>query len=528
MCFRKISGGNSCLTVSSKNMFQRIRSAALRGIEAIPVEIEVDSGPGLPGFSLVGLPDNAVREARERVISAMRSYGYRGCSTRMTVNMSPADLRKEGAAFDLGLAVGILSATEQIQFENPETFLFLGELSLDGRLRPVRGVLAVAAYLALYAPQTILVVPFENMEEAVCVENLRVIAPKTLEECLEGLREPERAYSSYRECSPVLVTQNKPPDFSQVYGMSSVKRALEISAAGAHNFLLVGSPGSGKTLCARCLPGILPEMRKNESLESTIIHSCAGMFDSCTGLMKSRPFRAPHHTATTAALIGGMKLRPGEASLAHNGVLFLDELPEFQRMALECLRQPLEEGIVRLNRAMGSIKFPANFVLGAAMNPCPCGYAMDKRRDCRCLPEAIKRYRSKVSGPLLDRIDLQLAVPSVPLEESRIAGIGESSKEIQKRVETACEIQERRFPKGSSFRNGHLDGRTIKEILFWDSQSENFALKAAEKWRMSHRGYDRMLKVARTIADLRHSSNVERSDLAEAIQYRALESEWLG
>ncbi len=504
-------------------MFQRIQSAALRGIEVIPVEIEVDSTSGLPGFSLVGLPDNAVREARERVVAAMRSCGFYGCSTRMTVNMSPADLRKEGASFDLGLAVGMLTATEQIHIPNLENFLFLGELSLDGRLRPVHGILAVAANLARYSPDTILVVPYENMKEATCVETLKVIASKTLDECLNGLQKPEHAYCSYRECQQVSAAQNKIPDFSQVYGMAAVKRALEISAAGAHNFLLVGSPGSGKTLCARCLPGILPSMRKEESLESTIIHSCAGMFGSCGGLMKSRPFRAPHHTATVASLVGGMRLRPGEASLAHNGVLFLDELPEFQRVALESLRQPLEEGVIRLNRALGSVCFPASFVLGAAMNPCPCGYAMDKRRDCRCLPESIKRYRSRVSGPLLDRIDLQVSVPSVPIDESRLSVAGESSREIQKRVEAACEIQEKR----QIFRNGHLDGKTLKEILFWDSEVENFALKAAEKWRMSHRGYDRMLKVARTIADLRQGSRVERPDLAEAIQYRALEAAWM-
>jgi magnesium chelatase family protein len=508
-------------------MFQRIKSATLRGIEAIPVEIEVDSTSGLPGFSLVGLPDNAVREARERVVSAMRSCGFYGCSTRMTVNMSPADLRKEGAAFDLGLAIGMLAATEQIDVMNIENFLFLGELSLDGRLRPVHGVLAVAANIARCAPETIFVVPYENFEEAACVGTLKVIAPKTLNECLKRLQEPEMACCRYHECHLVSATQNKTADFSQVYGMATVKRALEISAAGAHNFLLVGSPGSGKTLCARCLPGILPAMRKNESLESTIIHSCAGMFSSCEGLMKSRPFRSPHHTATVASLIGGMRLRPGEASLAHNGVLFLDELPEFQRAALESLRQPLEEGIVRLNRALGSVNFPANFVLGAAMNPCPCGYAMDNRRDCRCLPEAIKRYRSKVSGPLLDRIDLQVSVPSVPIDESRQGKIGESSDEIQKRVEKACEIQEDRLKGRKIFRNGHQDGKTLKDILLWDSDAENFALKAAEKWRMSHRGYDRMLKVARTIADLRQSIKVERPDLAEAIQYRALETVWM-
>jgi magnesium chelatase family protein len=438
--------------------------------------------------------------------------------------MSPADLRKEGAAFDLGLAIGILAATEQIAAENLENYLFLGELSLDGKLRPVHGVLAIAAYLFRNAPQTTLVVPYENLEEAACIESLKVMAPKTLDECLNGLREPELAYCSYHESLPVSAVQY--PDFSEVRGMSSVKRALEISAAGAHNFLLVGSPGSGKTLCARCLPGILPEMRKSESLESSIIHSCAGLFSYSGGLMKSRPFRAPHHTATVASLVGGMRLRPGEASLAHNGVLFLDELPEFQRAALESLRQPLEEGVVRLNRALGSIAFPANFVFGAAMNPCPCGYAMDKRRDCRCLPESIKRYRSRVSGPLLDRIDLQVPVPSVPIDVSRLGAAGESSEKIQKRVEAACKIQEQRFREQKKFRNGHLDGKALKEILLWDSDAENFAIKAAERWRMSHRGYDRMLKVARTIADLRQSERVERPDLAEAIQYRALEAAW--
>lgn len=508
-------------------MFQRIHSATLHGIKSIPVEIEVDSTSGLPGFSLVGLPDNAVKESRERVISAMRSCGYHGCSTKMTVNMSPADLRKEGAAFDLGLSIGILTATEQVKIASLENFLFLGELSLDGYLRPVRGVLSAAAYLAVYKPKTILVVPYENMEEATCVENIKVIAPKTLKECLNSLQNPEAAYCSYKESLTIPSTKNKSLDFSSVYGMESVKRALEISAAGAHNFLLVGSPGSGKTLCAKCLPSILPAMRKNESLESTIIHSCAGLLNSCKTLMKSRPFRSPHHTATVASLVGGMKLRPGEASLAHNGVLFLDELPEFNRNVLESLRQPLEDGIIHLNRALGSITFPASFVLGAAMNPCPCGYAMDKRRDCRCMPESIKRYRSKVSGPLLDRIDLQVSVPSVPIDESRKGAIGESSSEIQKRVEKAYEIQENRLAGKKVFRNGHIDGKTLKEILFWDSETEYFALKAAEKWRMSHRGFDRMLKVARTIADLRLSTKVERNDLAEAIQYRALETSWV-
>ncbi|GHV11749.1 ATP-dependent protease [Fibrobacterales bacterium] len=515
-------------------MFQRIRSIALHGIKAMPVEIEVDSSPGLPGFTLVGLPDNAVRESRERVVSAMRCSGFHCEASRMTVNMSPADLRKEGTAFDLGLAVGMLAATTQIADCKLEDFVFLGELSLDGRLRSVRGVLAAAAFLKLHFHSSILVVPNENRAEATAVKGLRVLAPKTLKECLNQLQEPKPAFLSCAEKSSALAVTSEIPDFSQVYGMSGVKRALEISAAGAHNFLLVGSPGSGKTLCARCLPGILPAMRRSEALETTIIHSCAGTLAENCGLMENRPFRAPHHTATMAALIGGMKLRPGEASLAHNGVLFLDELPEFQRAALESLRQPLEEGVVRLTRAVGNIELPASFVLGAAMNPCPCGYAMDTRRDCRCLPDMVKRYRSRVSGPLLDRIDLQVSVPSVPLDESRSKGAGECSAEIQKRVESACEIQETRFrfqiaKNNDAYptkRNGLLSGKQIKEILFWTEETEGFSIKAAEKWQMSHRAYDRMLKVARTIADLRGEKKVERVDLAEAIQYRALENVW--
>lgn len=509
-------------------MFQRVRAACLLGIHAQIVEIEVDSSPGLPGFSLVGLPDIAVRESRERVVAALRSSGFLGGGTRMTVNLSPAELRKEGAAFDLGLAIGMLLATEQIQVPSPERFLFLGELSLDGIIRPVRGALSVAAVLGKSgAADSVLVVPPANAAEALCVSGMRVLAPGTLHECVEWLKAPEGHFSS-SDISPsqAIASVEWAPDFSTVVGLEGVKRALEICAAGGHNFLMVGSPGAGKTLCARCLPGILPSLDEDEALETTMIHSCAGLLGAGSGRMMGRPFRAPHHSATAAALTGGGRLRPGEASLAHNGVLFLDELPEFHRNALESLRQPVEEGLVRIERALGGVVWPARFMLGAAMNPCPCGYSMDSRRPCRCLPDAVTRYRQRISGPLLDRIDVQVAVPSTSLEQGDGEGRRETSQAIRERVASARLAQMQRSAIVGARNNSEILGNRIQSALRWSSASERFALQAADRLGMSRRGYYRLLKVARTIADLRMSPIVETVDLAEAMQYRGLETHW--
>ena len=378
-------------------MFRRIRSYCLFGIKAVPVSVEVDAAQGLPGFTLVGLPDNAVRESRERVVSAIRSIGKVVTGFRTTVNLSPADLRKEGSALDLPLAIGLLVSTGEIEVPQLERYVFVGELSLDGLLKPVRGVLSIAMNLSTERG-CILVIPRGNVQEASLVEGLHFVCADSLGECVEILARNSsqnvkiaKGIASYR-----VAVDDKVPDFKNVVGMEGVKRALEIAAAGAHNFLLVGSPGAGKTLCAKCLPGILPEMTEQEILETTRIHSCArsaGDSDEFKPVL-ARPFRSPHHSASMVSLVGGgTRLLPGEASLAHNGVLFLDELPEFNRSVLEALREPMEEGEISVSRASGTVVWPARFMMGAAMNPCPCGYSMDPKRECTCLPEARKRYR---------------------------------------------------------------------------------------------------------------------------------------
>lgn len=506
-------------------MFQRVFAACLQGIEAIPVEVEVDSTPGLPGFSLVGLPDGAVRESRERVVSALRSSGFLGGGSRLTVNLAPADLRKEGAGLDLGLALGILMATEQLRVPDCGSMLFLGELSLDGRLRPVRGVLsAVAMWVARHGEKAVIVVPSENAAEALCVPGACVLAPSSLEECCAALEAGPTSWSRARVSKAQGLAYADAPDFSSVLGLEGVKRALEICAAGMHNFLLVGSPGTGKTLSARCLPGILPPLDEEEALETTRIHSCAGLLPPGGGLLRIRPFRAPHHSSSAAALSGGARLRPGEASLAHNGVLFLDELPEFHRDALESLRQPLEEGCIRLERAAGGRHWPAHFLLGAAMNPCPCGYAMDTRRPCRCLPDAVLRYRQRVSGPLLDRIDLQVTVPTTPLDIR--LGTSESSMTMRERVLQARALQAGRRVQAGAMHNGNVSGDHIQGVLNWTAETERFALQAGDRLALSRRAYYRLLKVARTIADLRGEGVVQITDIAEAIQYRGVEAAW--
>lgn len=505
-------------------MFKRIRSYCLFGIKAVPVSVEVDASQGLPGFTLVGLPDNAVRESRERVVSAIRSIGKVVTGFRTTVNLSPADLRKEGSALDLPLAIGLLVSADEISVNRLERYVFVGELSLDGLLKPVRGILSIAMSLA--KDGTVLVIPRGNAREASLVEGLRYVCADSLGECVGYLESDddsciqtaEGLKTNYRlECEDV-------PDFENVVGMESVKRALEVAAAGAHNFLLVGSPGAGKTLCARCLPGILPEMTEQEILETTRIHSCARRAGD-SGEFKpviSRPFRTPHHSASMVSLVGGgSRLAPGEASLAHNGVLFLDELPEFNRTVLEALREPMEEGAISVSRASGTVVWPARFMMGAAMNPCPCGFAMDPKRECTCLPEARKRYRDKISGPLLDRIDIQVSVP--PIETKSFEGNpkGESSASIRSRVCKARDIQRDRFV-GTTYRsNAEMSSDSAHRFAAMSKGTEKFAITAADRMGLSARGYYRLLKVARTIADLRGSGNVDVEDLSEALRYRA-------
>ncbi|MGM9984807.1 magnesium chelatase family protein [Fibrobacter intestinalis] len=514
-------------------MFQRIRTSCLLGIKAIPVHVEVDSSAGLPGFTLVGLPDNAVRESRERVVSSIRSSGYAASGSRMTVNLSPADLKKEGTSLDLPLAIGMLIASEEIQVESPEKFVFMGELSLDGKVKAIRGVLSVA--MSLSKKNDVFVVPKENVAEASLVEGLSVIGVSTLSECIEAIspgseRKALRSPGIFRKDGN---TESSLPNFRSVVGMEGVKRALEIAAAGAHNFLLVGSPGSGKTFSARCLPGILPPMTDEEILECTQIYSSIRILGDLGAetFLNRRPFRSPHHSSSMVALVGGgPHLRPGEASLAHNGVLFLDELPEFNRNVLEALREPMEEGIIRVSRACGTVTWPARFMMGAAMNPCPCGYSMDAKRGCTCLPDAVRRYRQRVSGPMLDRIDIQVAVPSTDPQSLMQNAHGESSATIRERVIAARNGQRLRFAKSSSRSNAEMSSEETKIFARMDVSTEHFAVSAAEKMRLSARGYYRMLKVARTIADLRvaqygisgiKDSSIECPDVAEALRYRA-------
>ncbi len=495
----------------------------------MPVNVEVDASQGLPGFTLVGLPDNAVRESRERVVSAIRSIGKVVTGFRTTVNLSPADLRKEGSALDLPLAIGLLVATEEIEVKDLNKLVFVGELSLDGLLKPVRGVLSIAMDLALDS-SSVLVIPRANEREASLVEGLRYVCADSLNECVDVLQGGAVACAK-RAAGLKSVTlapgMGDVPDFKNVVGMSEVKRALEVAAAGAHNFLLVGSPGAGKTLCAKCLPGILPAMSETEILETTRIHSCActlGEWDDFKPVL-SRPIRMPHHSASMASLVGGgSRLRPGEASLAHNGLLFLDELPEFNRSVLEALREPMEEGCITVSRASGSVTWPARFMMGAAMNPCPCGFSMDPRRSCSCLPEARKRYQERISGPLLDRIDIQVSVPPVDPSMFSQGESSESSEEIRKRVCQAREIQRNRF-KGTHYKaNSDMSSAAAKESCKMNDAAERFAISAADKMNLSARGYYRLLKVARTIADLRNVESVDVFDLSEALRYRSFRS----
>lgn len=506
-------------------MFRRIRSYCLFGIKAVPVSVEVDSSQGLPGFTLVGLPDNAVRESRERVVSAVRSIGKVVTGFRTTVNLSPADLRKEGSALDLPLAIGMLVSTGEITVEQLDRYVFVGELSLDGLLKPVRGVLSIAMNLS-ENHDDILVIPRGNVQEASLVEGLRFVCADSLRECVEILERNSsqdvhiaKGISSYG-----LKVDGCIPDFKNVVGMDGVKRALEIAAAGAHNFLLIGSPGAGKTLCAKCLPGILPEMTEQEILETTRIHSCArrsGDSDDFKPVM-SRPFRSPHHSASMVSLVGGgTRLLPGEASLAHNGVLFLDELPEFNRSVLEALREPMEEGEISVSRASGTVVWPARFMMGAAMNPCPCGYSMDPKRECTCLPEARKRYREKISGPMLDRIDIQVSVPPVDASLFAVRGGGESSEVIRNRVCAARAIQRDRFRNLPFKSNAEMTSEYAQKFAAMRADVERFAVSAAAKMDLSARGYFRLLKVSRTIADLRGATAVDIVDLSEALRYRA-------
>lgn len=507
-------------------MLSVVESMALNGLTGYLVNVQIDVSAGLPHWDIVGLPDISVKESKERVRTAIKNSGIEFPSRKIIVNLAPADTRKEGSFFDMPIAIGILIATENLQDVNIEDTVFMGELSLDGSLNRINGVLPMCIE-ALKLGIKRVILPKQNAKEASVVKGLEVIGVKNLKQAIKFLRKEEEIKPEKMDMQEMLKSNTKYElDFSDVKGQDNVKRALEIAAAGGHNCILIGSPGSGKTMLARRLPSILPELSFEEALEVSKIHSISGVLNE-NSLVFTRPFRAPHHTISSVALVGGGKIpKPGEISLAHSGVLFLDELPEFNKNTLEVLRTPLEDRVVTISRVNSTLTYPCNFMLIASMNPCACGYYGSKDKECTCSPQSISRYMGKISGPLLDRIDIHIEVTPVKYKKLKEEARIEKSETIKKRVNAARKIQIERYKKYNLFSNAELTPKLIEEYCKLDIKAHQILQNAFEKLGLSARAYGRILKVARTIADLEQKDNIEPMHIAEAIQYRSLDRKY--